>query len=455
MATIVDTLFGVSPERLERERAAAADAQALAFAKLDPFERANFAIGRGANMLAGALGGALGGQDPELQRVTMRQQIARQINPNDPATIQQGIVALQQAGDAEGAMLLNSEFQKMQLGQAQIASEKALIEQRGAAARASDAAATRERTPPPVKEVQLAQSLALLAGPVGSVEYNQAYAEALRGQVDKSSLFTGDMANAALVLYGTADPAKIMAVRGQDGLEAVAAQAAKMAKGKQPVTNITNQVTTGVQKGFGEAFQDTVTANVRAGRSAVTTSGTIQNMQALLDEGVRTGFGQESILQLNRAGQLFDPEFKIKGVAGQEAFQSFATGIILPQVKQLGVNPTDADLKFISSGSPGLSKTVEGNKLLLSALDLKLKREIDLARFTNQFLRQNKNTVEKDPLEASILFNEAFDAYTQTSPLYGPAANTLRQRFNAIGTARSTNPAARSTLERSGLVNPQ
>jgi len=448
MATIVDTLFGVSPERLDQQRAAAADARALEFAKLSPFERANFAIGRGASSLAGALGGALGGQDPELQRVTMRQQIARQINPNDPATIQQGIAAMQQAGDTEGAMLLQAEFQKMQ-------ESMALIGQREAAARASDAAATRERTQPPIKEVQLAQSLALLAGPVGSTEYNQAYAEALRGQVDKSSLFTGDMANAALVLYGTADPAKIMAVRGQDGLEAVAAQAAKMAKGKQPVTNITNQVSTGVQKGFGEGFQDTVAGNIKAGRSAVSTSGTIQNMQALLDEGVRTGFGQESILQLNRAGQLLDPEFKIKGVAGQEAFQSFATGIILPQVKQLGVNPTDADLKFISSGSPGLSKTVEGNKLLLSALDLKLKREIDLARFTNQFLRQNKNTVEKDPLEASILFNEAFDAYTQTSPLYGPAANTLRQRFNALGTARSTNPAARSTLERGGLVNPQ
>jgi hypothetical protein len=130
MATIVDTLFGVSPERLEQQRAAAADARALAFAQLDPFQQANFAIGRGASGLAGALGGALGGQDPELQRVTMRQQIARQINPSDPATIEQGIAALQQAGDTEGAMLLQAEFQKAQLGQARIASEQALTTQR-------------------------------------------------------------------------------------------------------------------------------------------------------------------------------------------------------------------------------------------------------------------------------------------------------------------------------------
>jgi hypothetical protein len=67
----------------------------------------------------------LGGQDPELQRVTMRQQIARQINPGDPATIQQGIAALQQAGDTEGAMLLNSEYQKIQESAAKVAKDQA------------------------------------------------------------------------------------------------------------------------------------------------------------------------------------------------------------------------------------------------------------------------------------------------------------------------------------------
>ncbi len=176
-------------------------------------------------------------------------------------------------------------------------------------------------------------------------------------------------------------------------------------------------------------------------------------MQTLLDEGVRTGFGQDTMLQLGRAGQFFDPEFKVKGLAGQEAFQSFATGIILPQVKQLGVNPTDADLKFISSGSPGLSKTPEGNKLLLSALQLKLNREQDLAKFTNQFLASNQELVTKNPVQAYTRFNEAFDQYTQTSPLYGPAASSLRERFNALGTRPAGNPAAREALNRGGLRN--
>jgi hypothetical protein len=157
MATsIVDTLFGISPERLERQRAADADARALQFAKLNPFEQANFAIGRGAYGLAGALGGALGGQDPELQRVTMRQQIARQINPSDPETIKQGIVAMQQAGDTEGAMLLNSEYQKIQ-------ESAALVAQR-------NAAANREAKQSVPTDIQVARELSNLETTAAALE---------------------------------------------------------------------------------------------------------------------------------------------------------------------------------------------------------------------------------------------------------------------------------------------
>jgi hypothetical protein len=136
MAEIVQSLFGVTPESYQQAQQQRADAQALQFAQLSPFQQANFAIGRGANMLGGAIGGALGGQDPELQRATMRQQIARQLNPGDPASIQQAIAMLQQSGDAEGAMMLQGEYRKLQ-------ESGALIAQRGAAQQASLASAAK------------------------------------------------------------------------------------------------------------------------------------------------------------------------------------------------------------------------------------------------------------------------------------------------------------------------
>jgi hypothetical protein len=131
MAEIVQSLFGVSPEMYQRQQQDRADAQALRFAQLDPFQQANFAIGRGANMLGGAIGGALGGQDPELQRITLRQQIASQIDFTDPASIQQGMNAL--GDDVMGKQQLAQIYRQQQ-------ESGALIAQR-------TAAATRERAP--------------------------------------------------------------------------------------------------------------------------------------------------------------------------------------------------------------------------------------------------------------------------------------------------------------------
>jgi hypothetical protein len=510
MADIVPSLFGVTPQMYQRQQQDRMDAQALRFAQLDPFQQANFAIGRGANMLGGAIGGALGGQDPELQRITLRQQIAGQLNPNDLSTFDSGIEMLRRGGDGQGALMLQMERDKAQ--------QLSLTRQDQELAR-QDAAAKRQREAAALLQQQEAQRIAQGAFRPGQEVYGEdimgqrvgegmtapsydiqrvmpelmrtaAGRAELKNLIDAQELtrpktvsikegetiysvpttpggdykpvmtgsakpapFTGDMANAALSLYRTADPAKIFAQAGQQGIDAVNAKALETTIAKRPVTHITNPVTISMQKGFGDTFTENISSNIKAGQAARGALGTVQNMQTLLDEGVRTGFGQDTMLQLGRAGQFFDPEFKVKGLAGQEAFQSFATGIILPQVKQLGVNPTDADLKFISSGSPGLSKTPEGNKLLLSALQLKLNREQDLAKFTNQFLASNQELVTKNPVQAYTRFNEAFDQYTQTSPLYGPAASSLRERFNSLGTRSTGNPAAREALNRGGLRN--
>jgi hypothetical protein len=144
----------------------------LRFAQLDPFQQANFAIGRGANMLGGAIGGALGGQDPELQRITMRQQVAGQLNPNDLSTFEQAFNALAPT-DPEGAMMVRAELEKVQMGQAKLASENALTEQRTAAATASLRGPT--TAAPTTNDLTNARAIAALAGPEGSPEYNDAF----------------------------------------------------------------------------------------------------------------------------------------------------------------------------------------------------------------------------------------------------------------------------------------
>ena len=150
MAEIVQSLFGVSPESYQQAQQQRADAQALQYAQLTPFQQANFAIGRGANMLGGAIGGALGGQDPELQRITLRQQIAGQLNPNDLSTFDSGIEMLRRGGDGQGALMLQMERDKAQ--------QQALVRKDEALAR-QDAAAKRRIAMESQARTQQAQSL--------------------------------------------------------------------------------------------------------------------------------------------------------------------------------------------------------------------------------------------------------------------------------------------------------
>jgi hypothetical protein len=148
MAEIVQSLFGVTPEMYQQNQQAQADQQALQYAKLSPFEQANFAIGRGATMLGGAIGRGLGGEDPELARVTARQQISRQINYADPASIAKGVEMLSAAGDTQGAMMLADVVRKAE-------SEKALALQRTAQANRE----TRQAVP---NDIQIANEIATL-----------------------------------------------------------------------------------------------------------------------------------------------------------------------------------------------------------------------------------------------------------------------------------------------------
>lgn len=166
MADIVPSLFGLTPEMYQQRQSAQADEMALQLAQLSPMQQAQFAISRGAYGLAGALGAP----DPQLQMISTRNSIARQIDYNNPESIMQGVNALTQAGDTTGAMQLADVARRME-------SEMAQRNQRLAAAQASLAQAGRERvqTAPTTSELTNARAIASLAGPEGSPEYRAAF----------------------------------------------------------------------------------------------------------------------------------------------------------------------------------------------------------------------------------------------------------------------------------------
>jgi len=182
MATdIVQSLFGVTPELYQQQQAAAADQRALAIAQLNPMQRAEFNIGRSAYQLAGALGGT----DPELARISLRQSLAKQIDFNDPASIQAGVQQLSQAGDTRGAMMLADTARKA-------SSEIALARQRGA-----------ERMTPEQRNA-MAYAAGLGLDP-NSKEFRDAYLakfEELTARPDRTQAFGVERESIARELYG-------------------------------------------------------------------------------------------------------------------------------------------------------------------------------------------------------------------------------------------------------------
>ena len=107
MATdIVQGLFGMTPESYQMQQQAAAREQAMQFANMDPFQRAAYGTFLGGSMLGGAIGGALGAQDPMLQRATAVRSLAQGVDISSTKGLEEYAHRLQQNGlTAEAAQL--------------------------------------------------------------------------------------------------------------------------------------------------------------------------------------------------------------------------------------------------------------------------------------------------------------------------------------------------------------
>ena len=174
---IVAGLFGLTPEMYGEQQRRSALQEGITLAQLDPAARGAALTYGGAKGLGGAIANALGVEDPQLKMISARQQIMSQLDQSDPESYIKGAQMLAQMGDQQGAMAL---AQYARQAQGDVAQTK----QRLAAALASEAASKRERVQADPEKVRLAREVALLSGPVDSIEYNTAYAKSLREQVE-------------------------------------------------------------------------------------------------------------------------------------------------------------------------------------------------------------------------------------------------------------------------------
>jgi hypothetical protein len=103
MATDIAGLF-TTPEQYQLAQQQAQQAQAIQFANLDPRAQAQYGFYRGGQQLGSAIGGALGGVDPQLQLITQRQQLASQLDPTNLDTYKLVAQNAANSGDTQFAM---------------------------------------------------------------------------------------------------------------------------------------------------------------------------------------------------------------------------------------------------------------------------------------------------------------------------------------------------------------
>lgn len=128
MATVAESLFGVSPESLLAAREQRLQEQAMQYGKMSPIEAARAGFYEAGSRLGSGIGGLLGAEDPELARATALQGILKNIDSTTPEGLAAGAKQLAQAGFGVQAMQLAEQAQQTQLRAAQTG--KAAAEQR-------------------------------------------------------------------------------------------------------------------------------------------------------------------------------------------------------------------------------------------------------------------------------------------------------------------------------------
>jgi len=429
MADIVQSLFGITPDMYQQGQQARVDQQALQYAQLSPFQQANYAIGRGANMLGGAIGGALGGQDPQLALISARQQISGQINYSDPESIARGVQMLSRAGDTQGAMMLSDVARKAE-------SEQALTAQR-------NAAANRERqqaVPPQLlisdRIAQLNTELDLLsqqpASPERDAQINLTTRrlEAVQQQVEKAP---------KTVVVGNA---LVNAITGEEIYKGPEAQKysefaktlidAGLTPGSEPFQKRMLEYATKKVEGAGKGTGNVTIGgiNVDTGKASEAASKIIGANVANIEQqfSLKTAF-DDAIKIVNQGiyAGAYGPEkqfvAKFTGIGSPqkventEVFMANIGEIVIPRLQQFGGNDSNEELKY-------LQKVVAG--------DLRMEPKAML-RVLESAERKTRNNIERLQKQASSAGkNEPLSTAPITAPRGSPQ-NPIKLRISNHG----------------------
>ena len=188
---------------------------------------------------------------------------------------------------------------------------------------------------------------------------------------------------------------------------------------KGPLVNVDTKGETKFAEGMDKHFADQYAKAMEGAQSARQKMATLQSLRDNLMLAGRTGFGAETLLQINRAAKALGLSDKDLGPA--EAAQAIGNQLAL-QLR----NPSsgagmpgamsDKDREFLVASVPGLTRTPEGNAQLIDYMMRVEKRTLEVADMMNRYVAQHGKL---DPG-----FYAELSQWSQANPLFPEARGT-------------------------------
>lgn len=176
----------------------------------------------------------------------------------------------------------------------------------------------------------------------------------------------------------------------------------------------------------GEGTAEAYTSRNSMAQEAINQNNQLQIVKNEIKKGARTGYGEETILNLKSLGQTLGIDTGDLG--GQELIRKISNEMALrlrnPE-SGLGLtgNTSNKDLDFLKNSVIGLARTEAGNLKIIEAMERLNKFKIDIARKQQELVRKNGNIPPMD-LEAKLL------DYANSYKLFSPQEVKKIRRLN-------------------------
>jgi hypothetical protein len=421
-----------TPEQYQQNQLAQFQNRAFQQVQLDPFQRASLGARTAGYQLGQAVGGALGGQDPQLQLIAGRQRLASQLDPNNPDSYMRVAKMAADAGDQQFAIAISDAGRKAM-------SEYALIQQRTRERQGADPfqqiIRSGKYTPASLSayqksgnvsdlvllekegatpnEIQIASRFALQKGAEGTPEFNTEFNAQLTRLTTKEPKDISPNVKEVGVAEGTRAPVYLDVVKdeqftyqkGADGKQIRVPYIGGVDRTTAKVSaSSSSQGETEFSKELGKADAKKVEAAMVTRDNSIGALNSLNRLNQLNQNDLISGtFATGRLGATNLLSTLGLASGKdVDKLSASENYQKTAGDVILATLGgKLGAGFSNEDRKFIQSLVPQLENSPQARKQLIEFMVAKNQSIVEETTRLENYARDNKSLkgyVPKTPI---------------------------------------------------------